>query len=103
MVTKSPWLRKDKDKEFDKIRKMWLQSSKGYLFTIGIVFQLENVPVMCTFLPPPSHLKTVGKTLDDASSVDELQSSTLSNKIGLNSIVPPGVLERSNPCKSKNN
>ena len=95
IVTKSPWLRKETEL-------YWLKKqTKGcyvYLFTIGIVFQLENVPVMCTFLPPPSHLNTVGKTLGRASSADELQSSLLSNKIGLNSIVP-GVLDRSNPCK----
>lgn len=34
-----------------------------YLFTIGRVFQSENVPLIKTCFPPPSHLKTVGKTL----------------------------------------
>uniref|UniRef100_A0A182THF8 Uncharacterized protein n=1 Tax=Anopheles melas TaxID=34690 RepID=A0A182THF8_9DIPT len=37
-------------------------------FTIGSTFHCENVPLINTCLPPPSHLNTVGSVLDCSSS-----------------------------------
>uniref|UniRef100_A0A182T2A4 Uncharacterized protein n=1 Tax=Anopheles maculatus TaxID=74869 RepID=A0A182T2A4_9DIPT len=37
-------------------------------FTIGSTFHCENVPLMNTCLPPPSHLNTVGSVVDWGSS-----------------------------------